>query len=206
MNGRTAYKLLMRGRTRNFWGRRAYFTIRIPLSAITETYPRFDSVALGLGRPDNSNTPQRIEDGRLHRAHFEWDEDASGLVGETFVYTAEAYRAFIERDDPRPDILERAPVPQEIVKQYAAERAWGRKYAETLEYPKGHPLEHLADAVEWCKTTYYEVCGDYLYLTYSVKYFYPERARRFAAAAKKAVNVARKRGVTLRVVAEAPTS
>lgn len=205
MNGRTAYKLLIRGRTRNFWGRRAYFTIRIPLSAISETYPKFDSVALGLGEPDNWGVFEKSEDGRLLRTRFEWDEDVPGLVGEVCVYDADAYRAFIERGvGAHPGILERKPVPKEIVDKYASEQAWAHKYAKMLEYPKGHPLEYLADAVKWCKTTYYEVVGDALQLTYSVKYFYPERARRFAAAAKKAINVARKRGVVCRAVAGVP--
>lgn len=39
MNGKTAKKLLMRGRDSVFWGRRAFLTVRLPLSLVPEPVP-----------------------------------------------------------------------------------------------------------------------------------------------------------------------
>lgn len=208
------------------WGRRAFFTVRVPLSAIPEPLPAFDDTVFGEsagfeghytkvengkrysthlgevsgGRPENSDRgaffiekdPYSSDD---DRPWYRWWE------GQTVVFDAAAYDAWVnDRTLPRPQPIEKYDLDEAIVGAYRARRQWFNRYVHEFGYPENHPLRRLGDAAGWAKTTYGSVHGRYLYLTYSVKYFYRNRAENFSNEIARAVKTAKRAGIPVRVV------
>lgn len=61
-------------------------------------------------------------------------------------------------------------------------------------------IDAFHSAANWAATTYHRVTDEYIYLTYSVKWFYPNRKYRFCADLKHAFDVARKNGVSVKLM------
>jgi hypothetical protein len=128
VKARAIRKRLMRGRTVSFWGRRAYFTVRVPMSAYPEPLPADAASDEGSGR-------------------------------ERWVYR------------------------------------WVRGY----NHPTGSALPDALIDTTWCASaTYPQEADGGLLLTYSVKWFYPDRKRDFCSAMARAFRAAKAAGVDMR--------
>lgn len=108
-----------------------------------------------------------------------------------------------DRVDYRVDWQEE-PLPEEDVDRAMVWDQWSTKYLRGLApmgEGTGNPvLDAFHDAVNAAKTTYPYVRGKYVYITYSVKWFYPRRKARFCADLHRAFRVARKHGVKAKLL------
>lgn len=202
MNGKTVRKMLMRNRASTFFGSRAYLTVRVPLSALGLTAPEpvtFDGMDLGCVSgmwmtPDESSfvSISSLTSGHDPRefAHEDWEEPRF-LECDRYGWSWwEGWRgAKID------GAIVREALPDDVVARH-------RDYINWIAYLDhiDHPLMHrLMDVSSWCKTHYWEVRGDHLMLTYSVKWFYPNRRLGFAAALSRAIKAAKRMGIAVRV-------
>ncbi len=156
MNGRTVRKILMKGRTKTFFGARALFVVRVPLAAIPEPVPSFE--APGKSAYEGHWT-QENEDGTrtlfaipelhgfrnpttkgpnkngfqpiIHHPVLKWSEidPEDGTVDEDWVWF-EGTKTVIKPDDSgkRPPILSQENLPVEMVEAYITKRRWFDKY------------------------------------------------------------------------------
>lgn len=107
---------------------------------------------------------------------------------------------FADKSNPRPKPIETFDLDEEVVRAYRARLNWFTRYTHTFDYPEGHPLGLLKEPSDWSKTQYGRVEGRYFYLTYSVKYFYRNRANNFANTVARAVKAAKRAGIAVRVI------
>lgn len=225
MNARTARKLLRRGQTRNFWGRRSLVRVRVPLCDIPEPYPPFDGSALGAGDVFLGHFLRR-EGGRVYATTIDqWTGGAPADVSKAFllkrepsltntlpeepwfswweavvcVYEEAAFDQWTG-GTPFPDPVDQYDLDEETVGRYVAQRDWIHRHVVTFEYPVGSPLRALGRAANFAKTTYGAVAHGFLYLTYSVKYFQRDRADRFCSALASAFKRCKRAGLPLRVI------
>lgn len=102
----------------------------------------------------------------------------------------------VKRED-----VQRFGIAPEIIDQYIARREWEDKYLVGMEGETGIPvLDAFLDAASYAKTTYPRIEGSYVYLTYSVKWFYPYYRARFSADLHRAFRVAKKHGVVVKLM------
>lgn len=215
MNGKTAKKLLMRGRTKSFWGRRAYLTVRLPLSLVPTPCPEpvtFAGLsAEGDGTWMNEDTTEivhaykasigtdprklaRMAHEPVYFATKEYDGD-DGYEHWTF-WTGTHYRTIGTLADGR-GIHEKTPIDEATVARHKAYVEWHDRLHHTGLNPV---LDAFVEAGDSAKATYFEVEGDNLLVTYGVKYFYPNRKRRFAAKLARAFRTAKALGIQVRAL------
>lgn len=158
MNGRTIRKLLMRGRVGTFYGARALFVVRVPLSAIPEPVPPFKPLGEASyegcwSRPNEDGTrtlfhiaeiqgfrdptkrKRKEKDGfipDLHHVRCDSSEvDEEGELHEDWSWF-EGTETLV---GPEPGggqlapVLGRRNLPAELVDAYVRKRRWANKYA-----------------------------------------------------------------------------
>jgi hypothetical protein len=194
MNGKTIKKRLMRGRRIVFWGRRALLTVRLPLSLISEPEPP------KWGPPEGEGW----EEGWLG-----WFRETQVSEGETLTETWDVWESGARRisqthptgEKPTREGWVIEELPPEETEKFLAHKAWKDKYLHGIEGSTGNPvLDEFHRAGFWAKTTYTDVDGGFLYLTYSVKWFYPHHKYRFSADLHRAFRLARKHGVRVKML------
>lgn len=193
----------MRRRACVFWGSRAYLTVRFPLSAFGLVPPLEVEIpgmkptgwrghwqttdgaeSVHIGRLMCSADPRTTERRDWETVYFLertrwgyewWEGSVARKVGDTFV---------------------REPLSEDIVRVHRTRVLW----EESLD-KIDHPVADAFMRATWpCKTHYWNVRGDDLYLTYAVTWLYPDRKLRFAAALSRAMKAAKRDGIDARVV------
>lgn len=204
MNGKSIKKRLMRNRRNVFWGARVYLTVRIPLASLGLTAPKPVEID-GLSASDVDGYWTSADDStsvHISRVFSGGNPlDRPRKLWET-VYCLEPanhggfewWEGFTSRRADG-DVI-REPLPDDVVRQHRDYVRW----FESLD-DIDHPIvDALMGVTLHCKTYYWDVRGDYLLLTYSVKWFYPSRRFAFSAALSRAMKVAKRAGVDVRVV------
>lgn len=219
MNGKTARKLLRRGQGRNMWGDRAFFTVRIPLSAMPSRPPAFEASELGT-EPLFEGVFEKVVDDKVYHTHIGsisgQDPPKGALLvtpnefdpryftwweGTVLVFDAKAYDDWWVRGTaPRPEPIEKKPISENLLRAYVERRSWLDRYTYKFDFPEGSPLTRLAEAAWFSKTQYGEIRGEYFYLTFSIKYFYRHRAIGFCRAITRVMRACKRAGIKLRVV------
>ena len=98
-------------------------------------------------------------------------------------------------------------LPPEEIDAYIALETWEDKYMVGCQLEEGgepvsEVLEEFLQAGWYAKTHYYSVSKDerYIYLTYSVMWFYPDRKFGFSSALARAFRVAHDQGIDAKLV------
>jgi len=121
-----------------------------------------------------------------------------------FIWWRGVRRWTVLPDGVEPDgdsVWQEEPLPEEDVDRAMAWDRWRDKYLVGLVGGTGNPvLDAFHDAAYAAKTTYPYVRGEYVYITYSVKWFYPRRKARFCADLHRAFRVARRHGVKAKLL------
>lgn len=242
MNARTIRKNLMRNRRTSFWGRRAFVTVRLPLTLFPPLPPPFPTPL------DQNPTAQGWKEGygcwyrRIPAAQLTAEERAAWNVGEAETIVERwRFGVVMCSTDPRkwaenigriadrhvlrsglhsydwwegvhslsivgPDDVEQGEqhrsLAPELIDQYMARRLWEDKWVSGMEGATDQPVvDAFLSAANYAKTTYHRIAGEYVYLTYSVKWFYPRYKLRFATDLHHAFDVARQHGVSVRLMA-----
>lgn len=221
-NGRTIYKVLMRGRGSVFWGLRAFVKVRLPASVIPVPCPPLDytkdwgtEISGGLWEKDLGDGVSQI----VYISHVtsggdprEYGEDNGATIHflheEKHLYWNESLFQWWEGTLRRVNGTtpeETLQLPAEAVAAHKALHEWHRMYLDGLEDPsvaRGPVLDAFMEATGCAKTHYTGFSGDgqFLYLTYSVKPMYKRRARQFCADLKRAFRVAAENGVKAKLM------
>lgn len=205
MNARTLRKHLMKTRERNFWGDRAYLTVRLPVSLV------------GAPRPSPLNFPGLVqeydgwwtnESGSKHirisqvfsSKNPETNEDLDcephfiEKVRSDWVYWTGEVVTQLEGDDT--PVIE--SLPQALIAQHKALVDWMGKARSGASNPI---LESFCEAGDYARSTNWQVdeAGDFLYVTYGVKWRYPQQKLRFCADLSRALKLAKASGVSAKV-------
>jgi hypothetical protein len=204
MNARAIKKHLMGGRASTFFGRRAYISVRLPVSLLGTQPPQF--------------TPEGFKEGTFKG---EWEnEDESVAVIITKVhsgrdpaegkYSTHERPLFIEDDGYGgwsfwsgyfarrvDDKMVYEPVPDEWVAQHRTYSEW----ADSLHCYGNHPLlDAFLSAGESAKTTDFQLTNKWLDIVFGVKWFYPGRKLRFCRDLSGAIRLARKENISVRLL------
>lgn len=218
MNGKTARKLLRRGQGRNMWGRRAFFTVRIPLSALPTEPPSFGASELGT-EPLFEGVFERVVNDKVYHTHIGTISGQKPPEGALFVtqsatnpqwyswwegtvltFDAKAYDDWwVKSSGPRPEPIEKRAISEDLLRAYVERRRWLDRYTYEFDFPEGSPFTRLAEAAWFSKTQYGEIRGEYFYLTFSIKYFYRHRAIGFCRAITRVMRACKRAGIKLRV-------
>lgn len=222
MNGKTAKKLLMRGRVRAFWGQRAYFIVRLPKSvAPGEPEPlTFDGFERGnlagrWHRPDKSEfiqiteyhtTREPVQDEEWHPVYFptldyraeEPDEDGNHYESWSY-WTGARYvrRPGVEGEGASSKDFDKTPLDEETVGAYRARSLWHRSLTE-LEPASLAPFR---EAQFWARSTHVLLSGDWMYIRFGVKWHNPKTKLRFCSSVAHAVTATKRAGINVRVLA-----
>lgn len=221
MNGKTARKLLMRGRSRNFWGRRAYLTVRVPVSLVPTPMPepvRFEGFREGpfagsWKSLDDSEyiTISRVATGRdPHDTTFGYmrpwqpvyfaNRDHVGAVGadyESWSYWTGTRTKTVGTDVNEEPLQERSALDERTVGLHKAHQEW----LDRLQLEGLHPvLDALVISGYAAKSVHYEVKGQNILVTFGVKWFYPDTKLRFASGLGRAFRLAKRMGIPIRVI------
>lgn len=214
-NGRTLYKVLMKGRRNSFWGRRAFLTVRLPLSILPVPCPSKDyakgwgeEVADGHWRTESedggvcihnisevsstSNPKDLFSEEELEQIHYITSRNEYGY--ESFSWW-EGEKSIL---DGSGQIVETEPLPIEAIDAHRAWVFWANSYLHgENDVERGPALEAFLQASHRAKTHYasFSEDGKYLYFTYSVKPFLRERTKRFCSDLKRAFEVAHAHGI-----------
>lgn len=215
MNTRTVYKLLLKCRKSNFWGKRSLIAVRLPISLADETPPEseikenFITIKLPNGnykttsiqrvngskeKDDTTAPPRYLEQPDPYcQDRSEWWE------GWYLVTTKDLSDETYNRDT---DLLEKGDLEEKTIIDYAKYNQWENKYVHGT-YSWGYDQEKITNpvlnafhkAANWAKTTYGGVEGDKIYLVYSVKFSY---MKKFAPLLSKAMKIAKKNKIKVR--------
>lgn len=215
MNARTVRKLLLKGLVTNFWGRRAYFTVRVPLEVLPKL-PQDPYKIYGDSGPIGGSYVRYEGKGADRRVVITIIQQVSGggppkdalfvtpgfgdgwfnwYRAVEFGLRPDEYDTFIREDrGDWPEKLFEVKLSEADIEPHVAWHRWFRE----LKFPPA--LERLANAVRYVKTTYPAVVGEYYYITYSLKPYYKDDVRAFCRTMSNAFHDARKKGIVLRVI------
>lgn len=234
MNARAIKKRLMRGRVRSFWGRRAFITVRLPLSVIPvelppEPHPRDDpevadpelweSDMFGGWRRDLDASGRPVDildyDGDVTIESWSFASVSCGEdprerleIADRHVCESHGIFRWVEGKHVRGhrlaggpyEITRRRRLSDDLVDAHIAWADAQRRYLEGVLGETGSDvLDAFHAAATWARTTYPEVCDGFLYIAYSVKWFYADQKYRFCADLSRAIRLARANGVDVRV-------
>lgn len=215
MNTRTAYKLLLKCRKQNFWGKRSLVAVRLPLFLADDPPPEskikenFITIKLPNGNykttsiqrvngpkeKDDSEAPPRYleQPDQYCKDRVEWWE--GWYLVTTKDLSDESY-------DPKTDLLEKGDLDEKTILDYVKYNQWEQKYIHGVcswgyeqERPSNPVLNAFHQAASWSKTTYGGVDGDKIYIVYSVKFSY---MKRFAPLLSKAMKLSKKHNIKVR--------
>ena len=207
MNGKTAKKCLMRGRTTSWWGRRAYLTVRVPVSLVPTPMPapvRFEGFRAGPfpGLWESLAGSETITISRVMVGH---DPNVGAILPWQPVYFANraptvraAYEVWSYWTGTRiEDAREYTALDEATVGRHKAHQEW----LDRLQLEGLHPvLDALVFAGSEAKSVHFEVKGHDIFVTFGVKWFYPDTKLRFAANLGKAFRVAKRIGIPIRAI------
>lgn len=231
MNGRAVRKRLMRCRVQSLFGERAFLCVRVPITVYPEpspVIPSFPGEELygghwSLEKEDGSHDEVVISNPSSGMDPHEFDgPETLRFVEKTPYYwqwwTGWKYSipAGATREETWECFHRGEDLPIEVVEQYR--RVCGWEYTFVHGYPRAPYEAHegwrndarwavasaLLDAGTHAKTVYPHVDGEFMTLTFSVKWRYPQRVRRFSAAMHRVFDLARKRGVAVKVLRVCP--
>lgn len=213
-NARTIRKVLLRNCAHVIWGRRAFITVRLPLSVIPPI-PSLDYAA-SWGDPSgfegswetpgpdetrlitriSSLTSMRAPEGNNNVHFLETEEHGEH---KCYIWWEGARYRMSQNYKLIPDSEEL--LPESVVGAHRDYVRWCSKYLHGTDGPTGNPvMDAFLAASNHAKTHYANINGSFLYLTYSVKPMYPDRPRRFACDLKRAFRIATKHGVDARLL------
>lgn len=221
MKAKAVKKILMRHRSRVLWGSRAFITVRFPLSLIPEPLPPRANEEHNLGismglegywkRQEEENTVLTVI------AQISSGRDPSDRKSETPVYhlretdygyewweiEERVFKGGLDVEPYRVNLIAVRPGPEAVMNAYRARKLWREKYLQGHEGETGIPvLDGFLGAANWAKTTYQHVDekNGQVFITYSVKWFYPNRKLRFSSDLARAMRAAKAAGVPARIV------
>lgn len=204
MNGKSIRKRLMRRRD----DYRAYITVRLSMRDYGLTEPPevvFDGMSADDGFRgwwSSADERERIRIGLVESGSHPrdvWHEKSACFITSIpggWLWW-EGVRS-ITHDD---GTITCESVSEEAIGQHRARRLWFDAL-DTTEHPI---LRQFAQAASWFGGNLWEVNGDDLFLTYTVKWkrFYGDRKLRLSAALSRAMKAAKRAGVTVRVMRSA---
>lgn len=229
MKAKAVKKLLMRGRHRSFWGRRAYITARLPIDklGIPPVPPKPDfgksngwggwtreeggltiltqvsKVSCG-GPPDEK---ENVLTGGLQ--HDQWElreyDDNGNVIGTTTQHDYHWFeltvRVYRGETDPE-NLVETRAGDREQFEAYLKYREWMDKYGQGDSETESAILNNFLGTRRWAKTTYpaVDVRRNELHITYSVKWFNPNTKLRFCRDLAYSVREAKKAGADVRIL------
>jgi hypothetical protein len=200
VKARAIRKRLIRGRTVSFWGRRAYFTVRVPMSAYPEPMPPAPSVPGfkddGFGLVSDDETRRIFITEVFGASEPDASVESAHLVepdGFGFRWW-EAVEVEMVGDDVR-----RRDLGEELARAGRDRKRWIERWVRGHSHSTGHALPDALIEATWpAKTVYEREVPGALLLTYSVKWFYPNRKRDFCSSMARAFRVAKAAGVDMR--------
>lgn len=222
-NGRTLYKVLMKGRQSVFWGRRAFLTVRLPASVIPVPRPPIDYCKdwgedlgniwvkdLGdgveevrhLGEISSGGDPRVDRDEDAAEIHF-LTEEKEGVYTLFSWWEGTLTVVRPAESDTEEPTRETSDLSVEAITAHKALRDWNAMYMDgTVGAERGVVLDAFLAASNAAKTHYTAMSedGQLLYITYSVKWFYKSRARRFCADLKRAFRAAAENNVNAKLI------
>lgn len=214
MNARAIRQRLMRNRSSTFFGSRAFLTVRFPLSVLPskpDWTPPGKSTGLagywtrtGADGVEETVVISEVHTGKVNpreSKRITWPiyYPEQSWMGNWVFWEAQVIRQVL----PKPEVSHMDPALAEpMVTAYRAHQRWHARYltGNSAESTGIQALDALDAASSGAKATYGVIHGAYAYKTYSVKWFYPERARRFSNDLARALDVCKKEGFTVRVL------
>ena len=227
MNTRSIYKRLVRNNVRTDWGKRAFLTVRLPLSVLPSDPPAYkcpytkeegwEEDYLGMWRRSRAR-----EDGlRVEEAVWVMRHGSTNSVDEireefphaivvggqdngwAHYYLADKSVTTIDTDGNR--TFERYPLKEPWVQDLVDYLEWKFRVfmpKEGVECSRHAVLEDLLDGevAAYFKTYYVRLSDTHIYIQYSVKSTYHSRMRRFSAALSRAMDLAKKAHVDVKVM------
>lgn len=203
MNGKSIRKRLMRRRD----GYRAYITVRLSMREFGLIEPP-DVVFPGMvkledfrGEWDALDGRSRISIGPVSSADYPCADDSAPYERPVFVETDSVGWSWwegVQSTTLESGAIAREPVDEAAIGQHRARRLWFDAL-DTTEHPI---LRQFAQAASWCGGNLWEVEGDDLFITYTVKWkrFYGDRKLRLSAALSRAMKAAKRAGLKALVV------
>lgn len=227
MNGRAIRKRLMRCRARTLFGKRAFLRVRVPLTIYPEPSPTIPSFpgeevyggcwlleredgsqdAVVISNPSSGTNPHTLDGPEMPRFvekkpdYWQWWTGWKHTVPAGA--TPEETRECFNRGED---------LPIEVIERYRRVSGWESTFIHGL--PQAPYETHdgwanddrwavasaLLDAGDHAKAVYPDANGKFMTLTFSVKWKYPQRVRRFSAAIHRVFDLARKQGVGIKVL------
>jgi hypothetical protein len=210
-SNRTIYKVLMKGRKGAFWGPRAFVTVRLPVSVLPAPVPSVDYCkGWGWSTTEVGGWLKDLGDGvteirYIHRVHSSTDPTLRGpptpaihhLTAErrgeqVTYYWWEGILAVIRTVDGT-ETQERFELPAEAITAHRAVYEYSAKYLSgamddtVLQDPT---LRAFLTVADYAKLHDVALHGQFLYLTYAVKWFLPGATRLFSRELSRAFRVA----------------
>lgn len=193
MKAKAIKKRLMRSRTRNFWGRRAYLTVRLPRDLVgpTPPLPSFPGlIYAGDGvwhrEGDKDFIGERIHIDQWHMSKCPNNEDREPWNRALFVRNVDrtslwsawtGFRVMPEQVGDETTFVREA-VSEDDVRLFSEHKRWQDSLHE-----RGHhlALDAVLNADFNAKAAYVNAKDDGVYVTFSVKWFYADRKLGFAS-------------------------
>lgn len=221
-NGRTLYKVLMKGRGIVFWGRRAFLTVRIPACVLPVPRPPIDyckgwGVEIMDGMWEKHRGDGAVEHRSISRLSsgddprtFANKEPAiihhltSEIVGGWTIYRWwEGTLRIVHNEGTDEEVVERSNLPAEDITAHQTVCEWRERYMDgTREAVRGIVLDAFLNATQRAKTHYAHLSEDgrFITFTYSVKWFYHGRTRRFCSDLARAFRIATNNGIDVKLM------
>lgn len=198
MHAKGIRKILMRGKIKTFWGERAYIKVAVPLALFPENPPPFEL------DPYLNEDGYYIKDGLIYNLYKVTGPDPTNEVNYNEIH----FLSKVEEENYyqwwEGILLDKnthkkvGEIPENIIAQYVKRRKWVNKYIYGND--SSAVFQALNIAACYAKGPYYDLRTDNLILTYGVRWFYPDRKRKFCAALANACQYARYMGHPLRIL------
>lgn len=205
----------MRHRVRVIWGRRAMFGIRIPVQCLPVQPPEFPKPLSGWRHWDNDPTFSYDYENGTHHIGF----DIFSTSGERNIENTIILQKLDKYNTGSFDYV----IAKKQILDYGDFRYPSNDYHESLEFTteeiewcqklykfyqyeedffdlQGSLGEILLEPYnQGAKTYYHDIDNNYLYMIYSVKWFYPNRKRHFCSAMAKTLRKLEKMNIEYRL-------
>lgn len=200
----------MRGRRRGGFGNRAYLTVRLPRDVAGEPPPTFTPDGfVSDGWEGSWKSPDGLLSVHIQRASSNVPLDEIDPSDERRLFvepsSPEGWYDFwtgylsreVGRDKHDRPVFEQEGVPDEWVARYRDWRGW----LDSLhEYGKSPVMDAFVEAGQSAKVVDVGVSDRHLTILYGVKWFYAGRKLRFCRDLSRAIRVAERAGIAVRIV------
>lgn len=223
MNGKSLKKRLMRGKVKSFWGERAYLTVRLPMNLFPKPFPHFKGKHLAscwtevkdgklyqyyISNVSSGFDPRKRKEGECSKNFsldiFFLEENDSNQEWKSYSWW-EGARLVFDSPDAKGKVIETTNLDKELISAYRSQTLWVVDYLQFGKFDEcPQVLQEFLNASNWAKTFYHSFSKDYkyLYLTYSVKWKVPSYKRRFLNDLAKAMKVAKRSNLYIKVMSE----